>query len=91
MLLHNAIELAAGIAVGFSLFCGLLAAHYWRKSAQNAAGENGFSGFFVGPEGQRKFAAWLADGAKFNRAAAIWTAFSVLASGVGAVLDHIAP
>jgi hypothetical protein len=84
------IKLIAGALAGLSLMTGLIAAYLRYRSASSGLGAGEFRLLLDGDDDHKRLAAWLAEGANFNRWAAIWTAASVAAGGLCTALDHMA-
>jgi hypothetical protein len=74
----SGIKFAAGILAGLSLMSGLLAAYFWYRSAASGLNSGQIRALLEGDESHERLADWLAEGANYNKWAAIWTAVSVV-------------
>ena len=84
------VKMIAGGLAGLSLVFGVLAAYLWYRSATAGLDARQIRELLEGDESHARLAAWLAEGASFNKWAAFWTAVSVLAGALSTALDHMA-
>jgi hypothetical protein len=82
-------SLLLGFVSGVSFVFALLAAWFWFASARSTISRAELTSYFTTPDGQARFVSWLAESARLNRWAAIWTGVSTLLAGVASILSNL--